>query len=131
MTTLMLTAPQRDLVRDKGTILARVLIGLLFFVSGMSILFQGPENVAGFYENLGLPMASILVWLVILLKLVAGGAVIVGKRVGLAAAALIIFTFLTILIAHRSFEDINMFKNLAIIGGLLLLMAHGPGGYSK
>ncbi len=76
-------------------------------------------------------MAGILVWLVILLKLVAGGAVIIGKRVGLASAALIIFTFLTILIAHRSFEDVNMFKNLAIIGSLLLLMAYGPGGYSK
>ncbi len=49
----MLTAPQRDLVRDKGTVLARVLIGLLFFVSGMSILFmQGPENVAGFSRAL-------------------------------------------------------------------------------
>jgi putative oxidoreductase len=129
MTTLMLTAPQRDIIREKGTLIGRVLLGLLFFWSGVSILFvQGPSNVAGFYDSVGLPMAGLLVWLVIVLKIVAGGAVMIGKRVGLAAAALIVFTLLTILIAHRDISDINLFKNLAIIGGLLQLMAYGPGG---
>jgi putative oxidoreductase len=128
----MLTAPQRDIIREKGTLIGRVLLGLLFFWSGVGILFiQGPANTAAFYDGLGLPMAGFLVWLVIILKIVAGGAVMIGKRVGLASAALIIFTFLTILIAHRDISDINLFKNLAIIGGLLQLMAYGPGGTAK
>lgn len=129
----MLTAPQRDLVRDKGTKLGRILMGLLFFASGASILLvQGPAGTAGYYASLGIPLASLLVWGVIILKLVAGGAIIIGKRVGLAAAALIGFTVLTTVIAHSDFSDpmqiTAALKNLSIIGGLLYLMAYGPGG---
>lgn len=125
----MLSAPHRDLVRDKGTMLGRILIGFLFFSSGLGMLLvQGPEGVAGYFSSMGLPMAGLLVWLVIIVKVTAGGAIMLGKRVGLASAVLILFTLLTIVIAHRSFDDINMFKNLAIVGGLLYLMAYGPGG---
>lgn len=125
----MLSAPQRDLVRDKGTILGRVLMGLLFVVTGASMLLvQGPENVAGYFQSLGLPFSGILVWLVIILKITAGTAIILGKRVGLASASLIAFVALATMIAHQSFEDQNLFKNLALIGGLLYLMAYGPGG---
>lgn len=126
----MLSAPQRDLVRDKGTKLGRILMGLLFFASGATmLLMQGPSNVAGYFASLGLPMSGVLVYLVIALKLVAGGAIMAGVRVGLAAAALISFTALATIIAHRDFADPNLFKNLAIIGGLLYLMAYGPGGH--
>lgn len=126
---LMLTEPQRDLMRDKGTMLGRVLIGLLFFSSGLSMLLvNGPGNTAMFFESMGIPLVGIIVWLVIVLKIVAGGAIMIGKRVGLASASLIIFTLLTIVIAHRDFADINLFKNLAIVGGLLYLMAYGPCG---
>ena len=125
----MLTEPQRDLVRDKGTILGRVLMGLLFFGSGLGMLFMnGPANTAMFFETVGIPMAGVVVWLVIILKLVAGGAIILGRHVGLAAAVLIGFTILTTLIAHRDLADPGLLKNLAVIGGLLYLMAYGPGG---
>lgn len=133
MTTLMLTAPQRNLIRDKGTTIGRILMGLLFLASGLSMLFiQGPSNVAGYFENSGLPMAGVLVWLVIVLKVVAGSAIILGKRVGLAAGALIAFTLLATLIAHMDFSDpmqmTQALKNLAIVGGLLYVMAYGKGG---
>jgi len=126
----MLSAPQRDLVRDKGTVLGRVLMGLLFFGSGLGILLGsgGPAGTAMWFESIGIPMAGLVVWLVIILKIVAGGAIIIGKRVGAAAAALIGFTVLATIIAHRDFSDPGLLKNLAIIGGLLYLMAYGPGG---
>lgn len=130
---LMLSAPQRDLVRDKGTKLGRVLLGLLFFASGLSMLLvQGPAATADFFSSFGLPMVGLLVWLVIIVKIVAGGAIMLGKRVGLASAVLIGFTVLTTLIAHANFSEpgqlTDALKNLAIIGGLLYLMAYGPGG---
>lgn len=125
----MLSAPQRDLVRDKGTVLGRALIGLLFFASGLSMLFmQGPAGVAGFLASLGVPLAGLMAWLVIVIKVVAGGAIIIGKRVGLASAVLIVFTAFATMLAHRDFADTGLWKNLAIIGGLLYLMAYGPGG---
>ena len=126
---LMLSEPQRDLVRDKGTRLGRILMGLLFFGEGVNMLFvKGTANVALYFDSLGLPAANILVWLVIILLIVAGAAIIIGKRVGLASAVLIGFLALATMIAHRSFDDPSLMKNLAIIGGLLYLIAYGPGG---
>ena len=128
----MLNEPQRDLVRDKGTKLGRILIGFLFFMSGLSILIGGPSNTAAWFDSIGIPMATLTVWLVIILKLGAGSAIMIGKRVGLASALLIGFTILATLIAHMDFSDpmqlTQTLKNLAIIGGLLYLMAYGPGG---
>ena len=129
----MLSEPQRDLVRDRGTKVGRLLIGLLFFASGLSMLLvNGPEATATYFTTLGIPAASMVVWLVIGVKVVAGLAIIVGYRVGLASAMLIGFTVLTTMIAHADFSDPTQItaalKNLAIVGGLLYLMAYGPGG---
>jgi uncharacterized membrane protein YphA (DoxX/SURF4 family) len=52
----------------------------------------------------------------------------VGYRVGVAASALILFTLGTTLIAHMDPNDTNLFKNLAIVGGLLYVVAYGKGG---
>jgi putative oxidoreductase len=126
---LMLSAPQRDLVRDKGTKLGRILIGLLFFASGLSMLLMtGPAGTAEYFASLGIPLAGIVVWLVIAVKIVAGLAIILGYRVGLAASSLILFTIGATIAAHRDFADPNLLKNLAIVGGLMYLMAYGPGG---
>lgn len=126
---LMLTAPQRDLLRDKGTILGRALIGLLFVVSGLNMLFTGGTSyVASNFEYLG-PLAILVGWAVVVIKIVAGGAIVIGKRVGAASFALIVFTALATLIGHMSpFDMAGTLKNLAIIGGLLYLMSYGPGG---
>lgn len=130
---LMLTAPQRDLVRDKGTKVGRMLIGLLFFAGGLNmLLMQGPAAIADYFASLGIPLAGIVVWFVIAVKILAGLAIILGYRVGLAAAALIAFTAAATIAAHSDFSDSMQMtaalKNLAIIGGLMYLMAYGPGG---
>jgi len=126
---LMLSAPQRDLVRDKGTKVGRMLIGLLFFASGLSMLLvTGPAATALYFASLGVPLAGLIVWLVMAVKILGGLAIILGYRVGLAAATLLLFTFVATITAHQDFADPNLLKNLAIIGGLLYLMAYGPGG---
>lgn len=128
----MLNDSQRMMVQTKGVVIGRMLMGLLFFSSGVGMLLtQTPAGVAGYFESLSLPMPLILAWLVIILKIVAGGALIIGKHVGNAACALIVFTLLTILIAHRDPSDVNLFKNLAIVGGLLYVMAFGAGRWSS
>jgi putative oxidoreductase len=125
----MLRETNVSLTRDKLSIMGRILMGFLFFGSGLSMLFiQTPAGVGQFFLSLGLPFATLLPWPVIIFKIAAGGAVMAGKRVTLAASALIIFTLLTTVIAHRDISDPGLLKNLAVVGGLLYLVSFGPGG---
>lgn len=129
----MLNDSQRMMVQTKGVVIGRMLMGLLFLSAGVGMLMAegGPAASVGFYESVGLPMAGLMVWLVVAIKIVAGGLLILGKHVGNAACALIVFTALATLLAHRDLADMNLFKNLAIIGGLLYVMAFGAGRWSS
>lgn len=133
----MLTESQRVCAQTKGVVVGRVLLGLLFLVAGLGMFMAdgGPAASAGFYTMVGLPMAGILVWLVATLKVVAGGMLIIGRNVGCAAGALAIFTLLATLLAHRDIADPDQLmaalKNLAIIGGMLYVVAFGAGKWSK
>lgn len=116
------------MVRTHGTVVGRMLMGLLFVFSGIGIYAeQTIVFTAAYYDSLGIPLAWLLVYVVIFVKIVGGGALMFGYRTGMAAGALIVFTIIATLAAHMSLEDINLFKNLAIIGGLLYVMAYGPG----
>ena len=116
------------LLRTYGATVGRILIGLLFVFSGFGMVMGGTANTAMYFDSLGLPMSSLLVWLVLAVKFIAGGALILGYKTKEASLALMIFVLLTIFIAHRQFmADINFSKPLAIIGGLLYIYVYGPG----
>ncbi len=129
----MLSDSQRMMLQTKGVVTGRVLMGLLFLVAGIGMFMAegGPAASAGFYTMVGLPMAGLLVYVVAILKVVAGGFLIAGRNVGYAAGALAAFTLLATLLAHREISDPDQLmaalKNLAIIGGLLYVMAFGAG----
>ncbi len=128
MVTRMLSESHKAMIRTHGTMVGRMLMGLLFFFSGIGILFVGgPAGTAAFFDSMGVPLAGIVVWLVIALKLIAGGALMLGYQVEKAAAGLLLFTVGATLIAHMDINDNGLWKNLAIIGGLLYVMAYGAG----
>lgn len=110
-----------------ATMVGRMLMGLLFVFSGVGILMNGVDGTAGMIMSKGLPMAGLLAWAVVALKIIAGGALILGYRARKAALGLIVFTALATLLFHMNLEDIGLFKNLAIMGGLLYVVAYGPG----
>ncbi len=130
----MIKESHLEIVRTHGSKLGRVLMGLLFLVSGLLMLtVQGPAAVGGYFASLGIPMAALVAWIVIMVKIVAGGAIVIGKKTTEAAAVLIVFSLIATLLAHMSVEvdpmfPIGLLKNLAIVGGLLYLMAFGPHG---
>jgi putative oxidoreductase len=133
----MLSESQRVCMQTKGVVVGRILMGLLFLVAGIGMFMAkgGPASMVDFYTSVGLPMAGIVVWLVAVLKVVAGGMLIIGRNVGWAAGALAAFTLLATLLAHRDIADPDQLtaalKNLAIIGGLMYVAAFGAGKWNK
>ena len=130
---------------DTIQLLARALIAAVFIVFG----FQQITNIAGYTANpnivkfsgitAGILAPVVIAYLVAAIDLIGGLCVLVGFKTRCASIALIIFVILTLFIAHnfwvmegapRVGNQVNFYKNLAIIGGLLLLYVHGPGRYS-
>lgn len=117
----------KPMLKRNGTLVGRVLLALLFVSSGFNMLMGGVGNTGMYFESLGLPIPALLAAAVIALKLAAGLALMAGYKAEEAALALFIFTGLTILVAHTDTADMGLWKNLSIMGGLLYVMAYGPG----
>jgi putative oxidoreductase len=73
------------------------------------------------------------------IDLIGGLMILVGFQARWAALLLFVFTAMTIYFAHpfwamqgaaRAANQAHALKNLAIMGALLMIAAHGPGRYS-
>lgn len=108
-----------------AAIIGRVLIGLLFIVSGLTKLTD-IGGTATMIAGAGLPSSFAVPAGVF--ELVAGLCLAAGFAVRLVSVLLALFTAATILFFHNRFTDpvqaFNALKNLAIIGGLALAFAH-------
>ncbi|NUB14971.1 DoxX family membrane protein, partial [Azospirillum brasilense] len=98
---------------------------------------RGP--FAGSLEGRGLPPPMPLAALGGAVECLGGPAGVLGAWTRLAAAAVVLFTIMATLIAHRywtyppeaqGMQRIQFMKNLAIIGGFLALIAAGAGRFS-
>lgn len=105
--------------------IGRILIALLFIVSGANKLMAPAAAAAGFAQA---GMSDALVVPVAIFELVAGICLAIGIVTGLAATALAVFTALTILMVHNQFTDPTqvpvILNHVALIGGLLMVIAH-------
>ena len=119
-------------------LISRIAIAAVFIVFGIRKL-MAVAGTAGYFAKLGLPMPEIVVWLVILIEVLGGILLIVGWQTRMAAWILAGFVVLATAAAHRYWEFdapqyvaqlTNFMKNLAIVGGLLMVAAVGPGRYS-
>jgi putative oxidoreductase len=109
----------------------RVFLAALFLLSGIGKL-SAYSGTATYMAAVGVPGA--LLPLVIGLEIGGALAIIVGWQTRIAAVLLAGFTLLSALIFHTHFADqtqmIMFWKNVAIAGGFLLLVAHGAGPLS-
>ncbi|MCT7373927.1 DoxX family protein [Chelativorans salis] len=114
-------------------LIGRILIAVIFIFSGFGKL-TNIGGTAGYFGSLGLPVPTLTAWVVALVELLGGLAVLVGFKTRIAAIALAAFTLASALIAHLDFGDqmqlVQFLKNLAITGGFLVLIAHGAGALS-
>lgn len=123
---------------DLALLIGRVALAALFIPAGLSKL----TNVSGFagsLENRGLPFADLLALAGAAIEFFGGIAVLVGFQTRVAAVLMVLFTVAATLIAHRFWEfdgaarvtqQSAFFKNLAIVGGYLVLMVSGGGRFS-
>ena len=115
-----LAAPQPSLLNR----IARVLLCLVFIHAVIGKL-TGFAGVAGAIAAKGLPLAPVLLVAAMALMAVGSALVISGWNARLGAVLLLLFLVPTTLLFHGDVADkmerIQLFKNLAIMGGLLLV----------
>lgn len=107
---------------------ARVLLGAIFLLAG----FDKILDYAGTQEYMAMfGVPGMLLPAVIAVEILGGLSLILGVKARWGAIALAGFTLIAGLLFHADFGDQNelnhFLKNLAIIGGLLMVALHGAG----
>ncbi|MBV8504820.1 MAG: DoxX family protein [Alphaproteobacteria bacterium] len=113
--------------------LARLLLSSLFIWDGINML-RNPGATAQYFASVNVPAPDIAVWLAMPVHLLGGLALLVGFYSRWAAALLALVCLATAFGVHLpagGLENmINFYKNLAITGGFLYVVAFGPGRLS-
>lgn len=116
----------------------RFLLSLVFLVSGF-FKVAGYSQMVGFAAAKGLPLTSVSIACAAAIELLGGLAILTGFHTRIAAWLLLLYLIPTTLLFHNFWalqgmeqQDnmIHFLKNLAIMGGLLTLAAHGAGALS-
>ncbi len=114
-------------------VLGRVLISAIFVISGLSKL-TAISGTIGYIEAAGLPLAPVALAVAVALEVAGGIALIAGYKTRWVAGALALFSVVTAFAFHANLADqnqfIHFFKNIAMAGGLLQLVAFGGGALS-
>jgi putative oxidoreductase len=120
-------------MKDTIPALGRLLLATIFVLSGITkVLSPGPT--IGAIQSVGLPFEGVWLALVICVTLGGGLLLAIGFWTRTAATALAIFTLVAGLLFHNAIGDTNqmihLLKNLALVGGLLQVLAFGAGAWS-
>ena len=112
---------------------ARLLIGGFFALSGannMLDLSASTEQAAA----AGVPAAGVMVFMVALLKIIAGIMIMIRLHSKIAAMCLVFYILASTLIFYNplrwesyAYGEQIFYRNVAILGGLLFLYAHSRG----
>ena len=109
----------------------RVFIALIFMVNGISKIFNYEESL-NYMANFNVPGLFLIP--AIITEILFPIFIIVGYKTRISALILALFTIFLAIVFHSDFTNsnqmISFLKNIAIAGGLLLLVAKEPGRLS-
>jgi putative oxidoreductase len=118
---------------------ARILLAAVFIVAG-ALKFPHFDETAQFMAAKGMPMAETMLWGAIAVELLGGASLLLGLNARIGALVLAAFLVPTTLMFHnfwavedamaRQNDMYSFLKNLAIMGGLLMVVIHGAGPLS-
>lgn len=121
---------------DIADLAARIALAVIFVFSGADKLFIHTANNVQYMQAVGLPWSGFLVYPAGLVEFAGGILLAVGYQARMAAALLAAFTVVATLLFHNFWaapadqallQMVMFLKNLAMLGGLLLVVAHGTG----
>lgn len=116
-----------------GPLLGRICLSVIFIIAGWSKI-GGFADTAGYMAGKGLPLTEVLLVLTIIIELGGGLMILLGWQARWGALAIFLFIIPVTLIFHPFWADPgefnSFFKNLAIMGGMLYIVVHGPGPFS-
>jgi putative oxidoreductase len=119
-------------------LLGRILIALLYIPAGINKI-GGFQGTVGYIASKGLPLPQVAAAGTIVVEVAVAAALLVGFKARYAALVLAAFTLVAAVIFHNFWavpaeqvmmQQIQFFKNLAIVGGLLFVAAFGAGPLS-
>ena len=125
--------------RDIAALVGRVLLAFLFVYSGFGKM-GGFEGTAASIASKNVPLPEIATTIAIVIEFVGGLMVAVGWKARWAALIVAAFTLVATLLYHNFWamadaatagtNKIMFLKNIAVIGGLFIVYALGPGRLS-
>ena len=125
-------------IQNAAALVGRALIALLFIPAGFAKI-GGFAGVAGYIAAKGVPLPEVAAAIAIAAEVGLGLLLLFGWKARWAALGLAIFVAVITPIFHNFWaaapaqqmaQQLNFYKNLAVLGGLLVLFAFGPGGWS-
>ncbi|WP_219218280.1 DoxX family protein [Variovorax boronicumulans] len=124
--------------QDVAALVGRILLAALFVPAGFGKL-MGFAGTVGYISSVGLPLPQVAAVVAILVELGLGLALLVGFKTRWAAIGIALFTLVATFSFHNYWamaadkafvNQLMFFKNIAVVGGLLVVWAFGPGRLS-
>jgi putative oxidoreductase len=119
-------------------LVARVLLAALFIPAGWGKI-AGFAGTAGYVASVGLPAPQVLAGGALVVELLGGILLLIGLFTRWSALALALFCLLAAFLFHnywampadkQMMQAMIFWKDLAIAGGLLAIVAFGAGAFS-
>ncbi|HEY6863275.1 MAG TPA: DoxX family protein [Burkholderiales bacterium] len=124
--------------QNLAALVGRVLLVLIFLGSGLDKVMH-PDATLAYMNSAHLPAAQLLLWASVVVEIGAGLAMALGWKARWAAALLFLWMIPGTAVVHNPWagdpsqaqmQMVHLMKNISIMGGLLLALAFGPGGWS-
>lgn len=130
-----------SLVQHVLALVARVLVSVVFLWGGATQIVFFWDSSVGRLQEMGLPLPMLLLSLAVVGQLIGGLSLLLGLFARWGATILILFLVGVTGLMHNFWiyapdsaeyvvEAIAFLKNLGLLGGLLMILAFGPGGFA-
>jgi len=132
------TGPVAEALNKYVPLLGRLLLSQIFILSGISKLMNWSGTEA-YMAAQGMPLVPLLLLGATVVEILGGLSLLLGWQARWGAFIVFLYLIPTTLIFHnfwayhgaeQQMQMINFMKNLAIMGGLLMMAANGPGLWS-